>query len=330
MKKRLYRVGGFAALMLLIAGLAWGGYTTLVYMEGGGNKMVVASGGEIEVKSGGSMDVESGGSLKLAGTAITATAAEVNKLSGVTATTAEINKVAGVTAGTTTASKALVVGASKQLDFLQFLSGTGAANTAVLLGGGTAAAPNTTATANKNFVEFRASTTATDAGSDSRLFYLRFALDGSTTGGGETARIFTNVNAAVGTAHGAHTSLSFGASGSVSGQAIASRNTLHLKSGTATGTVAPLQAEIYLDAADSAPPAASHSLFRGIVAGDATNKASVTTALSLEGVQATAASSGVADMVTTGAADTTSNTRIKIKINGTEYWLLATSAQPAP
>ena len=42
------------------------------------------------------------------------------------------------------------------------------------------------------------------------------------------------------------------------------------------------------------------------------------------------ASSGVADMVTTGAADETSNTRIKVRINGTDYWLLATSAAPAP
>ena len=49
-----------------------------VYMEQGGNKQVVASGGEIEVQSGGVIDVESGGALKLAGTAISAGAAEIN------------------------------------------------------------------------------------------------------------------------------------------------------------------------------------------------------------------------------------------------------------
>lgn len=45
-------------------------YTPKVYMTDGGDKQVVASGGAI--------DVESGGSLKLAGTAITATAAQLN------------------------------------------------------------------------------------------------------------------------------------------------------------------------------------------------------------------------------------------------------------
>jgi hypothetical protein len=60
---------------------------TLVYKDPGGAKLTVASGGEI--------DVESGGSLKIAGTAVTSSAAELNKLTGVTATTAEINEVAG-------------------------------------------------------------------------------------------------------------------------------------------------------------------------------------------------------------------------------------------
>ena len=45
-------------------------YTPKVYKTDGGDKMAVASGGEI--------DVESGGSFKLAGTALTATAAQLN------------------------------------------------------------------------------------------------------------------------------------------------------------------------------------------------------------------------------------------------------------
>ena len=47
-------------------------YTPKVYMTDGGDKQVVASGGAI--------DVESGGALKLAGTAVNATAAEINTL----------------------------------------------------------------------------------------------------------------------------------------------------------------------------------------------------------------------------------------------------------
>ena len=52
--------------------------------------------------------------LKLGGTRVTATAAELNKLDNCTATTAELNYV-DVTAGTATASKALVLDASKNI-----------------------------------------------------------------------------------------------------------------------------------------------------------------------------------------------------------------------
>ena len=44
-----------------------------------GAELQVKSGGAIEVQSGGEIDVESGGALKLAGTAIAATAAEINQ-----------------------------------------------------------------------------------------------------------------------------------------------------------------------------------------------------------------------------------------------------------
>ncbi|MFQ5472178.1 MAG: hypothetical protein ACE5FA_04740 [Dehalococcoidia bacterium] len=61
------------------------------------------------------LNVNTAGNLLYAGTAITSTAAEMNKLDGVTATTAELNFV-DVTAGTLTASKALVADSSSQLD----------------------------------------------------------------------------------------------------------------------------------------------------------------------------------------------------------------------
>jgi hypothetical protein len=116
--------------------------TAKVGVQQGGLRMYVASGGEL--------DVESGGALKIAGTAISTTATELNKLYGVTAgtvtaskavvvdasskvdvwdptslkingttvtaTAAEINKLAGVTAGTVTASKGVVVDASSKVD----------------------------------------------------------------------------------------------------------------------------------------------------------------------------------------------------------------------
>ena len=64
-------------------------YNASNYTEQGGARDVI--GGSLDVISGGELDIESGGALKLAGTQVTATAAELNKLSGATVTAAEIN-----------------------------------------------------------------------------------------------------------------------------------------------------------------------------------------------------------------------------------------------
>ena len=69
-------------------------------MDGG--ILEVQSGGELEIESGASLDVESGGSLKLAGTAITATAAEIN--SALDASGRIINVAADATALALTAA----------------------------------------------------------------------------------------------------------------------------------------------------------------------------------------------------------------------------------
>lgn len=79
------------------------GHETKNYSEPGAERLVV--GGSLDVVSGGDLDIESGGALKIAGTAVTSSAAE-------------LNIVDGVTAGTVTASKAVVVGANKNLDVL--------------------------------------------------------------------------------------------------------------------------------------------------------------------------------------------------------------------
>jgi len=194
----------------------------------------------------------------------------------------------------------------------------------VAMGAGTADFPLTTDLPDKNHVEFRFENTATSG--DNRGIYLRFYLNGA-GGGGEALRAFTTVEKACGTAHGAHLSLNYGDSGSLSGLGVAARATLHLPSGTATGTLAPVQSEFWLEADDSAPPAA-HGLFRGVVDGDTTNKASVKNLLMLAGVQVTDGDSGVADMVTTGCEDAVSDARIKISVNGTPMWLLVDTTVP--
>lgn len=66
------------------------------YMEQGGSRTVI--GGSLDVVSGGDLDIESGGSLKIAGTAVSATAAQLNILSNV-ALTAGADPGATCTAG---------------------------------------------------------------------------------------------------------------------------------------------------------------------------------------------------------------------------------------
>lgn len=78
------------------------------YTEQGGGRTVI--GGSIDVVSGGEIDVESGASLKIAGTAMTASADELN-----------LND--GSVAGTAVASKALVLGTNKNVDTLAIADG---------------------------------------------------------------------------------------------------------------------------------------------------------------------------------------------------------------
>lgn len=61
------------------------------------NGFQVRQGGNAAVPTGKSLDIESGGELQIAGTAITATAAEINKLAGNAATAADLTKLNAVT-----------------------------------------------------------------------------------------------------------------------------------------------------------------------------------------------------------------------------------------
>ena len=71
-------------------------YEPKVYRKDGGDRQVVASGGSLDIESGGELDFESGASLLIAGTSVTASAAELNLVDGVTATTLEINQACDV------------------------------------------------------------------------------------------------------------------------------------------------------------------------------------------------------------------------------------------
>ena len=99
-----------AGVVLIVSALAFAQYATSNYIEQGGARTVI--GGSLDVVSGGDLDVESGGSLKIAGTAITPTAAQFNFLSG-------------VTAGTAAASKAVVLGSGRAITTLGAVTADG-------------------------------------------------------------------------------------------------------------------------------------------------------------------------------------------------------------
>jgi len=82
-------------------------YEPLVYREQGASRFVVASGGSLDVESGGEIDVESGGSLKIAGTAVTGSAAALNAL---TATTSGVAVGTVAAAGDSQANGGAIIG----------------------------------------------------------------------------------------------------------------------------------------------------------------------------------------------------------------------------
>ena len=96
-----------AVLMLPVTGFA--ACNVPICVEQGGARQTIGSGGSLDVESGGELDIESGGALKIAGTAVTSSAAELNIADGVTATAAELNYLDITTLGTGAASKAVVL-----------------------------------------------------------------------------------------------------------------------------------------------------------------------------------------------------------------------------
>ncbi len=102
---------GVAALGIILAGgLAWAANTACNIdncMEQGGDRWSI--GGSLDVLTGGDLDMESGSTFRLAGTAMTADAAELNLMDGVLATTAELNRAADVSTRIVTVTAATLL-----------------------------------------------------------------------------------------------------------------------------------------------------------------------------------------------------------------------------
>jgi hypothetical protein len=219
--------------------------------------------------------------------------------------------------------------ANTNLDSLQLNGYSAADSVGLILGSGTNALPAETSTAGSNFIDFRVKNTATSG--DNRGMYLRQYLTGAGSGG-EALRVFNTVDdVAAGTAHGAHISLNFDASGSVTGQGIAGRFTLHMPStalAASNVTYSALQAEIYSDAATSDPAGNILSAFRVVNAGNATGMADVDDDCVLLDLQGWTA--GAAHMFATGLTANTVNAActaaLKIRVGATTYYIPVATA----
>jgi len=200
-------------------------------------------------------------------------------------------------------------------------------STAVLHGAGVSGTNVVINSANKRFMNYYLENSATSG--DNRGMYLRHYLSGAGSSG-EALRLFQTISdVACAGAHGAHISLNFGTTGSVVGLGMASRCTLHLPAGTMpTGTVAPVMSEVWFEADTSSPPPSNHSLFYGTVSGNATLQADFKNLFQLD-VKVTGAASGTDDMVTIACADSPSDVEIRTRINGIDYWILATATTPS-
>ena len=182
--------------------------------------------------------------------------------------------------------------------------------------------------ANAKFFEFRLENAATSG--DNRGMYLRLKMSGA-GGGGEALRVFTTVqDVAAGTAHGAHISLNFGTSGTVTGQGIANRCTLHLPTTALDSnvTLSPLQAEVWSDGSTSDPGGSTLlSFLRVVNGGHANGRADVDDdAVLMELIGFTAGSGHVVDN-SDGTSGTTldfSNVvKLKIRVGSTTYYIPA-------
>lgn len=135
---------------------------------------------------------------------------------------------------------------------------------------------DSSSTADKIFMNWRVTSTATSG--DARAEYLRLYIAGA-GGGGEALRAFTTISdVAAANAHGAHISLNFASTGTVTGQGIASRNTLHIPDVALTSnvTMSAVQAEIWSDGSTSDPGGSTLlSFFRAVNGGNSTGKADV-------------------------------------------------------
>lgn len=176
-------------------------------------------------------------------------------------------------------------------------------------------------TAGKIFRQYRYDNGATSG--DARAMYLRLYLTGA-GGGGEAARIFTTVDDVVGaTARGAHISLNFDASGSLSGLGVAMDATFHVPDAAMTGgTYAVISADLNADGASSDPAAVTAlSVIRAVLQGDGTGQDAIDDVVDF--IDFDGFDIGAGNMIFANAALAATHL-IRCDLNGSAFYLMAT------
>lgn len=208
-------------------------------------------------------------------------------------------------------AKALEVVGDTRVDFSSATVAAGNTDGGVIKGG-TSGTPIVEDTANMKFISFYFDNGALSGSAEG--LYLRLY----DTGAGKTSqalRAFTSVtDVAAANARGAHVSLSFGATGSVTGLGTALETTLHIPSGGGlAGTVSSIKAAINSDGAGSDPAGSRISVFNVVNQGDGTGAADVDDDCALLDFQGWGVASG--DMLYTNTStpgDSAGSIRIKL------------------
>ena len=149
----------------------------------------------------------------------------------------------------------------------------GAAHGGLLHGAGTSSTKYTMTGASQSALSYYVTTA--DTADSNRCAYLRLYLTGA-AGGGEAIRGFCTVGAACSVARGAHISLNYTGTSSITGESMAAKGTYHIpNSSLAAGTSAVFDAEIYADGASSSLGSGTLAMLGAHVSGNATGAAGV-------------------------------------------------------
>jgi len=196
----------------------------------------------------------------------------------------------------------------------------GADSNALVMGAGKSGTNLALGTTAGNALEYYFNATHTTG--DMRGMYLRTYFSGA-AGSGESARIFSTVNnVAAATVHGAHISLSFGTSGSITGLGVANRNTLHIPGAMSSGNYFVNQLEFWADAAASDTAGMTAQAFTNYnLGGDGTGKALIEDTVNLMSI--TGGTIAASNLVQADDDESKFSHKVRINIYGTTYYLMA-------